>query len=342
MTYFGANGVTKSEIGSALGITGDFSKENAEAKFKTIVSSNPNYVLESANGIFVQKSFPIQQTFTDLVTGSFAANISPLDFVAKTEEARKTINQFANDKTHGKIKDLLPQGVLGPLSRLVLVNAVYFKADWEDQFKPRDTADRPFRLVNGQKKDVKTMEQTGLHFYAFGVPELGGASLLQLKYKGGDTSMIIILPLERTGLRGLEQSLTPETFASAVEKMGRHPVQMFLPRFKVSSSHELQDVMQSLGVKVAFTDKADFNGISDGLSISKVIQKVFVEVTEKGTEAAAATAVIMVETMSMLTFNGPKPFEFKADHPFLFLIRHEPTGQILFMGRVADPTVGSE
>jgi len=218
-----------------------------------------------------------------------------------------------------------------------LVNAVYFKADWQKIFGVEKTKSKPFTLSNGEQKPVKLMNVEEGFRYAES-EELGGAQVLELPYKQGETSMVIILPKKESNIQSLETRLTPAALEAALSELSRKVVNVFLPKFKVVASYNLVDTLKSIGIKKAFKDDAEFPQISQqDLKISKVVHKVFVEVDEKGTEAAAATAV---EFTSRSMPEAPeKPKLFVADRPFLFLIRHKKQHATLFIGRISDPTV---
>jgi serpin B len=214
---------------------------------------------------------------------------------------------------------------------LVLTNAIYFKADWSSQFDIAATKDGPFFVNENTTKDVPLMRQKGRFVYY----ENDRLQRLTLPYKAGDTMMEIILPRDSKKLADIEQDLSLEKFAEWNESARPLEVEVFLPRFKTTVSFQMKSVLSKLGMERAFSDEAEFGGITsqEELRISEVVHKAFVEVDEKGTEAAAATGVIMATKMA----RPQEPFVFRADRPFLILIRHQPSGLILFMGRIADP-----
>jgi len=245
-------------------------------------------------------------------------------------------------KTNNKIHDLIPAQAITEDTKLVLVNAVYFNSRWQIPFEISATVDGDFATSNGETKTARLMDQIDDFNYMSQDTELGGSQLLELPYKFSEVSMIVILPKKETGLQSLENNLTSEALESALNKLQTSTrVHVTLPKFKVESSFSLADRLKSMGIKAAFDgNAADFSGISSAarLTISKVEHKVFVDVDEKGTEAAAATAVLMMAGMAMNEAPPPPPIEFRADHPFLFLIRHNQSKAILFFGRVTDPT----
>ena len=234
-------------------------------------------------------------------------------------------------KTNDKIKNLISKGVLDSMTRLVLTNAIYFNGNWARQFKENRTKDTPFTLTDGQKIDVATMNQKA----EFGYLETDTFQALELPYVNEELSMVILLPKQFDALDEFEKTLTPENLTQWLPKIHKREVVVFVPKFKMTSQFSLASVLKSMGMQDAFSSNADFSGINGkrDLFISAVIHKAYVEVNEEGTEAAAATGVVM-----RLTSIGPAPIPvFRADHPFLFLIRDNLTGSILFIGRVANP-----
>jgi len=336
MTFVGAAGATKSELGSSLGVNDNTAGSLAQ-KFKSVNAASASYTLQSANGIFLEKTYDILPAYRGKVVNDFGANISSVDFANQAETARKQINAFVEAKTNNKIKDLFPADSLDSSTKLVLVNAVYFKANWEEKFEKSATSSQPFTLAGGDQKNANLMNQVEDFRYAESA-ELGGAQVLELRYTKGETSMVVILPKKETGIQALESSLTAAALDSALGQLSSNKVDVYLPKFKVNTDYQLVEPLKALGIKAAFSNQADFSGISQkgNLKISKVVQKVFVEVDETGTEAAAATGIQAVAFSAMVDMREPKTF--RADRPFLYLIRHNQSKSILFMGRVANPT----
>ena len=289
------------------------------------------YTLNVANALWGQKDYGFLQEFLKLIETSYDGRLNEVDFVRSAETARKTINAWVEKKTNDKIKDLIGEGVLDSMTRLVLTNAIYFKGNWARQFKENRTKDAPFTLADGQKINVATMNQKA----EFGYMETDTFQALELPYVDEELSMVILLPKEYDALDELEKKLTPENLSQWLAQIHKCEVVVFVPKFKMTSQFSLASVLKSMGMKDAFSSNADFSGINGkrDLFISAVIHKAFVEVNEEGTEAAAATGVVM-----RLTSVGPAPIPvFRADHPFLFLIRDNLSGSILFIGRVANP-----
>ena len=289
------------------------------------------YTLTVANALWGQKGFGFLKEYLELVRTDFGGQLTEVDFARASEAARKTINTWVEKQTKGKIKDLIPAGALDSMTRLVLTNAIYFKGNWARQFKKDQTQDAPFTLIGGRTIQVPMMNQTA----EFGYMETDTLQGLELPYVDKELSMIIVLPKEKDGLSRLEETLTSEALSQWLARLFSREVVVSVPKFKVTTQFSLASVLQSMGMTDAFSDSADFSGM-DGkkdLFISAVIHKAYVDVNEEGTEAAAATGIVM-----KLTSVGPSEIPlFRADHPFLFLIRDNKSGGILFMGRVMDP-----
>lgn len=341
MTYAGARGATQAEMGRALSI--DPKMSDVAAQFgRTLVSLNQRHdglTLNVANRLFGDKSFTFEEPYLELMKRDFAAPLEPLDMSASPEKARTFINTWVSDQTNDKIKDLLGKGTITSDSRLVLVNAIYFLADWQTPFKKASTYDEEFIVEAAKKKSVPMMHASWRADYG----EAQGVKLLKLKYKGSSVTMTFVLPTSTSGLGAVESTLSAKTVAGWDAALGERQVTITLPKFKMEpASVSLNAALQSLGMKLAFDKaKADFTAIAnpkspdERLSISDVVHKAFIAVDEKGTEAAAATAAVMATTGAMIPAEPPK--EFKADHPFMFVIRDEATKVVLFAGRVTEP-----
>jgi serpin B len=289
------------------------------------------YTLTVANALWGQKDYGFLQEFLELIETSYEGQLNEVDFVRAAETARKTINTWVETKTNNKIKNLIKQGVLDSMTRLVLTNAIYFKGNWAKQFKENRTKDAPFTLTDNRKIDVAMMNQKA----EFGYMETDTFQALELSYVDDELSMVILLPKKYDALDKLEKTLTPENLTQWLTKIHKREVMVFMPKFKMTSQFGLVSTLKSMGMIDAFSSKADFSGINGkrNLFISAVIHKAYVEVNEEGTEAAAATGIVM-----RLTSVGPARIPvFSADHPFLFLIRDNLSGSILFIGRVANP-----
>jgi serpin B len=339
MTRAGARGKTAEEMDQVLHF--DLPQERlhpaAGALARDLNSTDGDkkrkYQLHVANALWGQKDYGFLDDFLTLARTRYDAGLVEVDFVGAREEARKTINAAVEKQTEDKVKDLLKPDHLTPATRLVLTNAIYFKAEWDSKFAPAITQKRAFQVTADQKVTVPTMAQT----WQFNYLEDDAFQLLELPYAGKDLSMLVLLPTKADGLAELEKSLTGEKLTEWTGKMKPAVVVVFLPKFKVTGSFELKEVLSAMGMGRAFDrQRADFSGMSasrDPLFIQNVIHKTFVDVNEEGTEAAGATAVIVGAGGA-----PPKGALFRADHPFLFLVRDNRSGSVLFVGRVADPT----
>jgi len=334
MTYAGARGNTATQMAKALHFDLEGPKLH-EAFGKLTADLNAagaksDFALTVANALWVQEGFELLRDYLDLTKSAYGAGPHPVDFAKAAEAARQTINRWVEEQTRDKIKDLIPKGMLGAMARLVLTNAIYFKGRWATEFFADHTREKPFTLASGEKVNAPTMHHMA-HFPLF---QGDGFQALALPYKGDRLSMVILLPAKPDGLPALEKSLNADTLTKWVAAMKPQNVLVALPRFKATTTLLLADTLQAMGMADAFgLPPADFSGMTGkkDLFISQVIHKAFVDVNETGTEAAAATAVIMEG-------GGPPRFvQFTADHPFLFLIRDNRSGSILFLGRLANP-----
>uniref|UniRef100_A0A8C1FQC7 Serpin B6 n=1 Tax=Cyprinus carpio carpio TaxID=630221 RepID=A0A8C1FQC7_CYPCA len=292
------------------------------------------YVLSLANRLYGEQSYQFVEKFLNDAKIYYEAGLEKVDFSKKS--ARVDINNWVEKNTQGKIKDLLPQGSIDEMTRLVLVNAIYFKGNWVKKFPKEATSDGQFKLNKTQTKPVKMMYQKSEFPLAF-IPEMD-SQVLELPYVGKNVSMLIILPNEiqdkTTGLQKLEKALTYEKLMewTRPEVMYKGEVEVSLPRFKMEKTYDMKNLLISMGMEDVFNEqKVNLSGMSpsNNLVLTKVIHKAFVEVNEEGTEAAGATGAIFA-TRSFAQM-------FIADHPFLFFIRHNPTKSILFYGRFCSP-----
>jgi serpin B len=338
MTYAGARENTAKQMADVLHFTLD--QNNLHPTFAKLetwlkeIQEKGDVQLNVANSLWPQKGYSFLEEYLTLSEKYYRVTITPLDYRQAVEEARKIINQWVEEKTKDKIKNLIKPGILNPLTRLVLVNAIYFKGNWASQFDEKRTKDDTFYLLSGQRVQVPLMAMAQKKEFRYAETE--SLQVLELPYVGEDLSMIVLLPRKNDGLPELEKHLTPETLMQWTTGLRKQEVQVFLPKFKMTSQFRLDRTLAAMGMRDAFDpSKANFSGM-DGrrnwLHIGAVIHKAFVDVNEEGTEAAAATAVAMRITMAL----QPPPL-FRADHPFIFLIRDNKTGSILFIGRVLDP-----
>jgi len=290
------------------------------------------YQLSVANALWAQKDFPFCEQFISINQQYYNARLENVDFIKQAEQARQTINQWVEEQTQDKIKDLMPPGSIDAMTRLVLTNAIYFKGQWAEQFDKKMTADMPF-FVSAEKKIAAPLMMLKERFkYA----ELDTSQIVELPYVDDELSMVVLLPKEKGALSKLEAQLTAENLAAWQGQMHKKEVVVYLPRFKMTSQFSLPKILAQMGMPDAFDiGKADFSGMTDagGLFISDVLHKAFVEVNEEGTEAAAATGAVI----SLTSMPAPPPV-FRADRPFVFLIKDNKTNSLLFLGRVTDPT----
>jgi serpin B len=296
------------------------------------------YQLHVANALWAEQDYKFLDSFLKLTESDYGAGFNPVDFKGATETARLTINQWVEQKTENKIRDLLKPGMVNPATRLVLTDAIYFKADWQAQFQEAQTEDEKFYLSTAHKNvTAPLMHRSGGYNYFDG----GKFQILELPYKSGELSMIVFLPKDMDGLPVFEESLTAPKVRQWLSQLRPVPrVIVTFPKFKVTEQLELGSTLGAMGMPKSFDQgAADFSGMTGNreLFLSAVIHKAFIDVNEAGTEAAAATAAVMMG-MAMHAPDAAPPPEFRADHPFVFLIRDNRSGGILFMGRVTDPT----
>jgi len=336
MAYAGARGSTAEEMAKALRFSADTSLLH-EGFGDLLNRLTPDegeapYTLNIANRLWGQEGFGFEPEYLDLTRTRYGSELAQVDFKANPEGVRQEINGWIAEMTKDKIKDLLPQGSLDALTRLVLTNAIYFKGDWALQFDPDRTRDEPFWVTADQSIPTPMMIQKEDFLYA----KSGDVSVLELPYEGEALSMFLVLPDSIDGLDKVEQSLSADSLLAWREKMTPGDVDVRLPRFEMRSRFGLNGALSGLGMPTAFTDRADFSGMAEtgDLFINSVFHEAYVKVNEEGTEAAAATGMVMA-----LSSMPEEPRQFHADHPFLFLIRDNATGSILFLGRMADPTV---
>ncbi|MHC4625100.1 MAG: serpin family protein [Planctomycetota bacterium] len=352
MTCAGARGQTERQIARAMHFPLILAADPAEHPqlqphrrqfhelFRTVMedlnsrTEKGAYELNVANALWGQRGCRFYKEYIELVETNHQGRLTEVDFIRAAERSRKTINTWVEKQTNEKIKNLIPPGALNQLTRLVLTNAIYFKGNWASRFEKEKTSKAPFTLNNGDKVNVPMMNQTE----TFNYMQAEDFQLLEMPYVEDELSMLIFLPKKFDGLNKFEKTLTSENLSLWLTKLHKTKVIVSVPRFKVTSEFGLSDVLKSMGMKDAFTPQADFSAMSGmkDLFISAVLHKAYVDVTEEGTEAAAATGVVVG-----VTSVPPPPPEFRADHPFVFLIRDNRTGSILFIGRVANPAVES-
>jgi serpin B len=343
MAWGGARGETAEEMRRVLHVQGapDDALRSSGAALSRLQQAGGSVTFRVANRLFGEQHYRFEPAYLELTKAAYGAPLQPVDFRGAPEKARVVVNDWVEGQTEKRITDLVPAGSVTRDTRLVLVNAMYFLGDWAHPFAKEATRPRPFHVTASATKDVPTMQQTE----SFGWMQGDGFQALEMPYQGNAFSLVVLLPDAVDGLSALEGRLTSELLARTTGALAPRRVAVALPKFEVNppESLPLSRILEGLGMKAAFDRRrADFTGIAnpsdpeDRLFISEVFHKAFVKTDEKGTEAAAATAVMMPRVSSMPIQDEPIPF--RADHPFLFLMRDKASGLVLFMGRVADPS----
>jgi len=336
MTYEGAKGKTAEEMQTILYLPDDKNKIRHDFKsiYDELIKADTPYKLRTANALWAQKDYLFDNEYVNAIKKYYDGQLTNLDFKTKTENSRITINSWIENKTNDKIKNLIPKGMLSPMTRLVLTNAIYFKADWSKQFDAKDTREGKFRLVSGEDVSTQMMHKMGNCNYA----ETDNLQILEMDYLGNDLAMLIILPKENN-ISKIENIFSKEKLDAWKSAMENLKVRVTLPKFKFETKYFMAKDLKEMGMPTAFKyPDADFTAMSptDELYIDEVIHQTFVEVAEYGTEAAAATAVIMMAGAAPQR-EQEQPKIFNADHPFIFIIHQKKSGNILFMGRLSDP-----
>lgn len=339
MTFEGAKGQTAKEMRTVLHFQeNDLERRSSFAKiFNSLNKENSEYQLSTANALWAQENYPFLENYINTTKKYYSAEFTNMDFKTKTEESRKIINLWVEEQTNNKIKDLIPAGTLNSMTRLVLTNAIYFKGDWATQFDKEKTKKQDFKVSETETVQVDMMSlKEGEEEFKYAENEL--LQIIELPYKGEELSMLVLLP--KNSMQEVESMLSTEKLAEWKDSMHKKDVYVYFPKFKFETKYFIANNLKDMGMPTAFSMSADFSGMFDSekikekLFIAEVIHQAFVEVNEEGTEAAAATAVVMETTSAM-----PDYIEFRADHPFIFLIQENSTGSILFMGKVVNPTV---
>ena len=332
MTYAGARGDTEKEMAEVLHF--ELDKWQIHTTFGKLIGflQTDDEQIKVANALWVQQNYKLLDSFIDTIESNYGKSLFEVDF-AESEVTRKQINNWVKEKTRDKIEEILQLGMITPITRLVLTNAIHFKSDWSSKFKEKDTNDTPFKLLNGQEVLVPMMYQKA----QFGYLETDQFQALELPYEGSDYSLVVFLPRKDNDLPTFEKMLREEKVEQWLSRIKYQRVKVYLPKFTLKAAFDLAKTLQELGMITAFSSgKADFFRITENpeLCISAVLHKTFLNVDEKGTEAAAATAVVMLLKEEPMETDEPI---FRADHPFMFLIRHSKTGTILFIGRLVNP-----
>ncbi|HQX49696.1 MAG TPA: serpin family protein [Planctomycetaceae bacterium] len=339
MTHAGAAGVTKTEIAKVLHLEPGQHTDAGFAVLMELLNSTGDrngYQLNTANRLWGDSDAQFETPFLQLVREQYHAPLESLDF-GKSQQARETINRWVLDQTRGRIADLIPQGMLNAQDRLVLTNAIFFQGGWQHEFEQSATKPAPFHVSPDVTVETPMMSQQE----SFSYTEDEMAQVVSLPYRGHEVSMVVMLPKQRDGLAMLEATFTEKRLSEWLRSLNTDRlVRLHLPRIKLESQLMLTEMLKAMGMKTAFDESANFTAMSksESLMISQVIHQANVDVDEKGTEAVAATAIIMALPTAPFDPEPKQPVVFRADHPFLFLIRENRSGAILFLGRVTKPT----
>ncbi|SAI89093.1 serine protease inhibitor [Methanoculleus bourgensis] len=341
ITYEGARGTTADEIRTVLRLPANdtLRREGFAAIDAGLNHGDENYTLRTANALWAEKTYPFLPEYIDVAGRWYSANATNLDFIDNPKGSRQTINQWVEGETEDRIRDLLPPGSVDTLTRLVITNAVYFKGTWVNQFDPNKTKEAEFRVGPNETVRVPMMHRTD-EDAIYGYNETDTLQVLEMPYaheSGSELAMLVLLPVG-DNLAAAEEVLAAEKIADLRQSLVKQQVRVSFPKFTLENGYSLPETLAAMGMPTAFTDAADLSGM-DGtkdLFISGVVHKAFVDVNEEGTEAAAATGVVMGITSAR---PDTTPV-FRADHPFVFLITEKDSGTVLFVGRIINP-VGS-
>jgi serpin B len=337
MTYGGAREETAAQMKTALHF--DLAPERLHPAFGALdlalaarngkkVPNGHAFELHVTNSLWGQRDYLFLSPYLDLLAENYGAGLSLMDFVTNAEGSRRVINEWVNERTKTRIPELIPMGLIDTQTVLVLTNAIYFAASWKDKFEPANTSDASFIKLDGSQVTAPTMHQAKEHRYAEG----DGWQAMELAYTGDDVSMVVLLPAAGT-FESYRSKLDAPHLANVVAGLKTRLVEVSLPKFRFTTQLKVKPALQALGMTDAFGANADFSGMDGSrmLFIQDVVHEAFVSVDEKGTEAAAATAVLVGRT------SAPERAVFNADRPFLILVRDNPTGALLFVGQVTNP-----
>lgn len=336
MTYAGANGETAEQMQSTLhyGPQVDLFHSEYGAMIDSLSSKKgQDFKMNIANAIWVQDQYKLKNYFVETVKKDYNSEVRNMDFVNSPEASRDTINYWVEKKTEGLIQDLIPEGMIDDITRLILTNAVYFNAEWANKFNKRLTNEDNFYCLDN--KVVRTDMMYQREHYP--VSQTKDYTILEIPYEGYEYSMLILLPKENNGLVALNKELSAQDIIAHDKNKKHEDVLVYFPKFKMETEYELKKALSGMGMPLAFSANADFSNMTGGkdLMISSVIHKAFIDVDEEKTEAAAATAVVM--KLTSMAPSPKAPLEFRVDHPFLFIIRSKNDHAILFMGQLTQP-----
>ena len=335
MTYEGAKTETAEQMAEVLQVQQDNESFHLYMKnlYDSLNADNNEYNISTANALWVKQNFELLEPYLAVIQDFYGGNATPVDY-SDPVQAAAIINEWVETQTNGLITDLIKEEMISPLTALILTNAIYFKGVWETQFDPLNTTLRPFTTPEETTVDADTMAIVDTYDY-FWYTENEQMQLLELPYTGNDISMMVVLP-KTNDLDSFINLIDAELFSSWLDEMYATKIDIYLPKFEVETEYHLNQPLINLGMEMPFTEQADFSGItgSNDLFISDVVHKAFINVSEQGTEAAAATAVIM----ELNAVSEPDRPTFDCNHPFLYMIYHKQTDTILFMGTITDPT----
>ena len=343
MTYEGAKSETAEEMRSVFYFPEDSNLRRTEyaSIFDELNKGDKKYKLSSANALWAQQDYQFSKDYFDNVEKYYSGKATNLDFKKDPEGSRITINSWVENQTNEKIKDLIPSGLINTMTKLVLTNAIYFKGEWVKQFNKNDTKEENFRTSNGGAVKAQMMQRTDDEAI-FNYAENSNLQILEMPYSGNELSILLLLP-KNDNLTKLESILSTKNISDWKKNLEEQRVKIYIPKFKFETKYFMADDLKEMGMPLAFSDSTDFSGMTASgkkdLKIDEAIHQAFVEVNEEGTEAAAATAVIMAPLGAAGPQKEPKIPIFRADHPFIFLIQQKSTGDILFMGRVVNPNL---
>jgi serpin B len=334
MTYSGANAETEKQIADVFGFSANtkgFHKSLGKVQNDLVNQGSKGVEIAIANQLWVDKQFKFRCSYLRQVKRAYGAPIERMPFRVEPEKCRLEINKWVEGKTNNRIVNLLPKGSITDLTALVLTNAIYFKGQWDNKFLEESTRDGEFTTLDGERVRARMMSIRD----KFKVYEGDDLKMIELPYAGKQFSMLVVLPNESISITKFEQSVSLENIDNYIDLLSKSEVYLKLPKFKFESEYELKPVLSNLGMPIAFSNAADFTRMSKKpeLKIDEVYHKAFVEVSEEGTEAAAATAVVIVRKSVGVTV------EFDVNRPFMFLIRDNASGTIVFMGRVTNPSL---
>ncbi|PKP36005.1 MAG: serpin family protein [Bacteroidetes bacterium HGW-Bacteroidetes-15] len=332
MTYAGAEGETKAQIADVFNFPindENLHKELGSLQNQMVNKGNKGVEISIANQLWADKLYKFKCSYLRNVKKAYKAPVKRMPFRTEADKCRVEINKWVEDKTKNRIVDLLPEGSISDMTTLVLTNAIYFKGQWDNKFEEEDTFDEAFLTATGQTVSSRMMNTQD----KYNIYQGNSIQMLELPYAGKDFSMLVVLPNEDTPLKEIEKNITLEKLNHYISLLVESDVRVSFPKFKFDSEFALKPTLSKMGMPIPFSNAADLSRMSGNkdLKIDEVFHKAFVEVSEEGTEAAAATAVVIVRKSVTI------PVEFKANRPFMFIIRENSTGSILFMGRVNNP-----